>query len=224
MSQGDLAAHMDALGIPWKRPTVVNLEKRAASSGSRTGGPGRDSLTLQELMGLALVLEVPPVSLLVDLPSGSPFPLTPDLEPVDAWSGLRWLVGDRALPDDPAGGGVGAWHDESRRMRWGLRAMQLTTAFERDAERIIAEAAEPPAPEAAAGTPDAGRQRYHAMKLSDDIRLARELRVALTKARDLGLQLPDLPETVVEAMHALGVSLTDDESAFSSIWPDGDEV
>lgn len=60
-TQARLAAAMTERGVPWKRATVVHLEKRAA--GSRGDGGGRDAVTVQELLALASVLDVHPMYL-----------------------------------------------------------------------------------------------------------------------------------------------------------------
>lgn len=71
MNQTELADAMAKLGMPWKRATVLNLELRAAES--RGTRHGRDSVSVGELLGLALVLGVQPASLAPELnPSGNP--------------------------------------------------------------------------------------------------------------------------------------------------------
>jgi transcriptional regulator with XRE-family HTH domain len=223
LSQSDLAERMVELGIQWKRPTVVNLEKRAPSFRTRKPGPGRDAVTVQELIGLALALDVPPTALLVDLGSAAPVPLTPRVPPVDPWRGLRWLLGDRALPADVAVSGT-EWHDESRRIRWGLRAMQLTEALERRAKGILEDAAAELEPAAAPGTAAAGRQQYKARQLAEDTQLARDLKTAVWKARDLGLPVPALPDQVLQAMEALGNPLEDDDGRYRLLLDDEDAL
>lgn len=106
LSQGELAEALDAIGVPWKRATVVNLEARAA--GSRGQGRGRDAVSVEELLGLALVLGVPPVGLLYDLRSNEDTPVTSQVSapPMEA---ALWTIGRRPLPEgahDPDN-----WHD-----------------------------------------------------------------------------------------------------------------
>jgi transcriptional regulator with XRE-family HTH domain len=99
MSQAELAEHMNKLGTPWKRATVVNLEKRGTASRKRGTAVGRDSVTVQELLALAEVLNVPITALLVDeraertrLGEGREY-ATADL--------LLWLTAVRPLPGAP---------------------------------------------------------------------------------------------------------------------------
>jgi transcriptional regulator with XRE-family HTH domain len=117
MSQEDLAKALNQVGVPWKRATVVNLETRAPDSRGKSAG--RDSVTVEELLGLAMVLGVPPVGLLYDLRADEPAPITTQISapPMEA---ALWTIGRRALPrpeldDDPrpfvAGALADAWHD-----------------------------------------------------------------------------------------------------------------
>lgn len=80
-----LATAMNGQGIPWNRTTVAKLE---------TGR--RESITVQELLALARVLEVPPVWLLVDAKAGTPVPIAEGVE-VDPWAALLWLTGTQPL-------------------------------------------------------------------------------------------------------------------------------
>lgn len=76
-----LAAAMNERGIPWNRTTVAKLE---------TGR--RESLTVPELLSLALVLDVPPVLLVADPRRDAPVPVA-DGVAVDPWSALLWMIG-----------------------------------------------------------------------------------------------------------------------------------
>ncbi len=88
-----LAVAMNEHGIPWNRTTVAKLE---------TGR--RESVTVQELFALALVLDVPPVWLLVDPEVGRAVPIAEGVE-ADPWTSLMWLTGWQPLE----GSGEGAW-------------------------------------------------------------------------------------------------------------------
>ena len=85
---------MIALGLPWKRATVVNLETRAP--GSRGKGPGRDALTVQELLALALALDVPPITLLADPHHVREVAISNDVV-LNVWDALGWITGAKAL-------------------------------------------------------------------------------------------------------------------------------
>lgn len=80
-----LAEAMTAVGIPWQRSIVANLENGR-----------RDAVSVGELFALALVLDVTPSALLVDLDNPSA-EVTPDLTvtPLDL---LMWLQMKAPLP------------------------------------------------------------------------------------------------------------------------------
>ena len=99
MSQADLAERMAELGTPWKRATVVNLEKRGTAS--RGTGVGRDAVTLQEWLHLAEALNAPPPLLLADPRRGEPVPVA-EGRTQDPWRVLLWLVGSGALTGEIA--------------------------------------------------------------------------------------------------------------------------
>jgi transcriptional regulator with XRE-family HTH domain len=94
LSQEELAEKMRALGPKWKRSTVVNLETRA--SGSRGKGAGRDAVTVQELLALAIALDVPPVLLLADPRSTEEVPVADGIT-LGVWEALLWLVGTDSI-------------------------------------------------------------------------------------------------------------------------------
>lgn len=71
-------------GIDWTRPTLVKLENGR-----------RQSVSVAELLALALVLDVAPVHLLVP-PENSPYPVTPErTEPAN--DVRAWVRGERPL-------------------------------------------------------------------------------------------------------------------------------
>jgi transcriptional regulator with XRE-family HTH domain len=80
---------MKELGIQWNRTTVAKLE---------TGR--RESVSVQELLALALVLDVPPISLLADPSADELIPLADGIE-VDPWSALLWMSGAGTLDAEP---------------------------------------------------------------------------------------------------------------------------
>lgn len=87
-----LAEAMQAHGIPWQRTTVVKLENRT-----------RESVTVNELVTLAYVLDVAPVHLLVDPDSNEPYPVT-TLVSAPAPAVRSWIRGFKPLDDtDPRG-------------------------------------------------------------------------------------------------------------------------
>jgi hypothetical protein len=148
-SQADLAAAMTARGVPWKRATVVNLEKRGAGSRG-DAATGRDALTVGELLALADALGVPPVLLLADPRTGATVPVGAgrEMSPDDA---LAWLIGvDAAAADSPHGEFMAAWlrvrqtrgeWEEFRRMRLRLMSKRSGDAGEmRETEAMLRDA------------------------------------------------------------------------------------
>jgi transcriptional regulator with XRE-family HTH domain len=89
-----LASGLAKHGISWNRSTVAKFE---------TGLRG--SITVQELLALALVLDVPPAALLVR-PTDSSVPIASDAQP-DPWHALLWLLGREPLQ------GEGHWRNQA---------------------------------------------------------------------------------------------------------------
>ena len=91
MTQEDLARSMQGIGIAWQRVVVAKLE-----SGRRS------YLTVEELLGLCIVLEISPVDLLVpkDLNADTPYRIVPNAtaRAVDAREFVR---GEGILPIAP---------------------------------------------------------------------------------------------------------------------------
>jgi transcriptional regulator with XRE-family HTH domain len=85
-----LASAMKERGFAWNRTTVAKLE---------TGH--RESISVQEWLALALVLDVPPVWLLIDPSGRTPTPVAEGVE-LDPWSALMWMIG-RQVIGQPAG-------------------------------------------------------------------------------------------------------------------------
>lgn len=205
LSQSDVASRMDELGVPWKRTTVVNLEKRGSQSRGRATAAGRDAITLQEWLALAIALDVAPVDLLVDLTSAEPFAPTPARAIDVSWRGLRWLVGDEPLPESY---GDESWHDSSQRLRIALRVMQLADRLARRAAAIV-ELSDSQDETSADGLA-AGRAAYRNRQHAEDLDTAHRLSQLLSRARHRGLRTPPLAAGVREAAAALGVSLDED--------------
>lgn len=86
-SGADLGEQLSKLGVPWNRSVVANFE-----SGRRP------AVSVQELLALALVLDVAPVNLLVPLHS-EPYQVTPKgTDPQNALDVWSWMRGERPLP------------------------------------------------------------------------------------------------------------------------------
>jgi transcriptional regulator with XRE-family HTH domain len=137
LSQEDLAVELNKVGVPWKRATVVNLETRAP--GSRGKSAGRDAVTVEELLGLALVLGVPPVGLLYDLHTDEPTPITNQLDasPMEA---ALWTIGRRPLPGPIHGDDTReSWVEGALADAWHNTAGALEDAWEIEAAIISLE-------------------------------------------------------------------------------------
>jgi transcriptional regulator with XRE-family HTH domain len=96
-----LAAAMKARGFAWNRTTVAKLE---------TGH--RESVSVAELLTLAVILGVPPVWLLAEPKAGTPVPIAQGIE-VDPWRALLWLTGSQPL-EEPGGD---AWTSAQHALR-----------------------------------------------------------------------------------------------------------
>lgn len=196
MSQAELAERMTALGTPWKRATVVNLEKRGTLSTKRGPAAGRDSITAQELLTLAVVFDVPPVWLLADPESAAPVPIAEGVE-LNPWTALLWMTGQQPLTDRP---------DSA----WNLAAMPLSVAYEaatlierfhelcRHRDRVTLFTPDE-------STADADQRRRDTDK--SDEPLLRRLAKCLESLRDWKLPLPPVPKDVVTRAAELGVEL-----------------
>lgn len=92
-SGAQMGEQLTALGVPWNRSVVANFE-----SGRRP------AVSVQELLALALVLDVAPVNLLVPLDS-EPYLVTPEgteaQNSADVW---LWMRGQRPLPGSSKAG------------------------------------------------------------------------------------------------------------------------
>lgn len=86
MSQEELGRRMSALGCEgWGRTSVQKLENGR-----------RGSLSVRELLALALVFGVPPVLLVADPRTVDRVPVAAGVD-LDAWTVLLWLTGEMTL-------------------------------------------------------------------------------------------------------------------------------
>lgn len=83
---------MGELGTGWSRTTVAKLEAGR-----------RGSVSVGELLALAVVFGLPPIWLLVDPESSTAVPVAAGVE-LDPWTALLWMIGKRPLSDPPAPG------------------------------------------------------------------------------------------------------------------------
>ena len=85
LSQSALGQRMTDLGQAWSRTSVAKLE-----------GGKRASISVAELLALALVFGVPPVTLIADPRSDLDVPLATGVD-VSPWKALLWLIGSVQL-------------------------------------------------------------------------------------------------------------------------------
>lgn len=113
-----LAERMADLGIPWKREVVANLE---------TGR--RATVGVDELLALAIVLDVPHTTLLVN-PYDSEVMLTPTT-PMHPVAALLWLVGEV-----PFRSMLGPWNLASAPIRLARRFFENSTIAARELDML----------------------------------------------------------------------------------------
>jgi transcriptional regulator with XRE-family HTH domain len=116
-SQEELGKRMAALGTDWSRISVQKLE---------TGRRG--AISVQELLALALVFDVPPVWILAYPKSTDSVSVAPGID-VDPWTALAWLVGREPIGDAAPGSRFAearAALAELQRLGQGLAAIRAT--------------------------------------------------------------------------------------------------
>jgi transcriptional regulator with XRE-family HTH domain len=188
MSQSALAGKVAELGIPWKRSTVVNLETRAPDSRGR--GAGRDVVTVQELLALAVALDVPPVWLLADPKSEEPVAVAVGGEreiKLVPWSALLWMIGREPLAEVP-----GARYAEARAALVELQRVAQTLSSIRAVEEVRA---------GGHGLLEGGDRR------AEDERLLQALQRPLELLAKWGYPAPPLPADVLHRAQELNIDL-----------------
>lgn len=111
LSVEDVIAKCAKQGLPLTAGQMYLIETRGKE------GKPRRRITVDELLTLAYVLEVSPLSLLLPELDGD-YPATPETR-TTASSVLEWLAGDR-LPPLPAPGSADEYSDEDRNKAWFL--------------------------------------------------------------------------------------------------------
>ena len=189
---------MAAYGVPWSRVSVEKLENGR-----------RGSITVQELMALALVLGVPPLWLLVDVRGGEVMPIAtdrPDGEPdvnADPWTAYLWMAGRRPLEGAPDYGwtrvngpieAAFAFATAVDNVRQGARMQELIVEMRDSLDSAEEEAA---------------RDRREAEQYAErDRRALGNLKSSLTTLQRAGMALPPVPADVRRRADELGVDLS----------------
>lgn len=178
LSGSALAAEMNKRGIPWNRTTVAKLE---------TGR--RESLNVQELLALALVLDVPPVSLIADPRRDELIPVAEGVE-VDPWEALLWMTGAGTLDLEP----VHAVYQGEADLIWEGRVVVEMAGNLRRVPRFM-------------GTEEQAKQsldelhRQHLETMSS----------ALERIEMMGAKVPRMGPHIMERARELGVDLPGQE-------------
>lgn len=182
-----LAAAMKERGFAWNRTTVAKLE---------TGH--RESVSVAELLALAVILGVPPVWLLADPQAGTPVPIAGGIV-VDPWSALLWLTGHQPL-EEPGGD---AWATAQDTLR-PLIALAKSLENYRLVQRVCAgEVVVGSDPAAAKGDWEAAEARTLQL-----------IATQLGQFRKLGyLPIPQMPPDVRKRAAELGIELPGQEIA-----------
>lgn len=188
LSQDGLAERMRERGVPWSRAMVINLEKNAASNArQRTAEGARQSVSVQELLALALALDVPPIWLLVDTDTDAPAPLGDDVK-LDPWTSLLWMSGQASSGGD--------WTYRHKPLGALYRVAEIVTVFQRQRqERLMAQALD---------------ERWADNRSADDqekFRLHALIDPLHYLAVEEGFKLPALPSDVIARARELGVQL-----------------
>jgi transcriptional regulator with XRE-family HTH domain len=171
-SQAELARRMTEAGSPMTQTAVARLE-----------GGGRRVL-VDELLALARVLDVPPVSLVIDA-AAQRTPVTPaeTMPSYDAllWAiGRRWPDGDELIPQ--------TWTEAAIPIRRALAAEESVTEAQLWADWV---------------------RSAHAPKFedADHRKVLGTLVAVLATLAEMGMSLPTLDPRVVEDARRLGVEL-----------------
>lgn len=184
MSAARLAEEMTRAGVPWQREIVANLENGR-----------RDRLDVGELLALAVVLNVPPLALLVP-PEAETVPVTPEVHahPADV---LLWLLAEKPLFRES-----GSWSFEQVPAqlvrRWSDAVLQVRNA--RATLRVLdlraARGRRPVSAEERAGSE---------LRLRDGLQELRRVRIEM---RGVGMTIQP-PDDVVDEAIAAGLPLDD---------------
>jgi transcriptional regulator with XRE-family HTH domain len=202
LSGAALGAAVRDLGLQgWVDSTVGKLET------SR-----RESVTVRELLALAVALGVPPLWLLADPQAGTPVPIAEGIE-ADPWTALMWLTGNQPLAG-PDGEGrhataylalfhlttlarLLAQYHQFRKM------LDLPMVSAPEGDVVVAE----PGVITTFGDPTEMRRTTEAAEAST----LRAIADRLGQFRALGLSVPPLPPEVCKRAVELGIDLPGQE-------------
>jgi len=177
----------------WSRSTVVKLENNK-----------RESLSVADLLALALVLGVPPVSLLADPRRTEPVPVAEGVE-VSAWEAVLWMIGSGTI-----GRGIASHPRSSTAMDliWCGRVVAEVAGL---VERMPVEMIDQWRTRGVSHlqVTDGVEREDVTRRTVDDLhrQSLEEMRVALERIEELGAPLPQVSEKVRKRAAELDVEL-----------------
>jgi transcriptional regulator with XRE-family HTH domain len=197
-----LAAAMAERGIPWNRTTVAKLENGH-----------RESISVRELLALAVVLDVPPVWLLADPTVATPVSIAEGIE-ASPWTALMWFTGFRPLDEL---GEASAWAIASNALHQLNALARLLEQYRLIRRMTDAPMVGPQPVEGIVvaesgvltiqGDPAEARQQLEATEVT----LLRSIADRLDQFRALELAIPPVPMDVRKRAEELGIKLLPDQ-------------
>lgn len=179
MTQTELAERMTELGADWGRTTVAKLEAGR-----------RESVSVGELLALALLFDIPPISLIADPMHDELVPVAEGME-VGSWEALLWMCGAGTLDTAPGHERYQAAAD----LIWEGRVVAEMTTNLRRIPRFMGDEGE-------------------AQRSLDDLHRSHlaTMRRALEHIEAMGATLPKLGPHVLHRAEELGIKLPGQES------------
>jgi len=194
LSAAQLAEQCAAAGVPELTPAVIaNIEtgRRDQATGQR-----RRQVTVEELLALAIVLNVPPLALLVR-PDAETIPVTPEVQAHPA-EVLLWLLAEQPLLQ-----ASGSWSFEQMPTRlvrrWSEAILQVRNA------RTLLQSVDHFAEQGQEVSPE-DRQAF----LGRLGRALADVRIVRRELRGVGMDVQP-PDDVAEEARWAGVSIGDEE-------------
>lgn len=187
MNQTRLGAEMAKLRPNWSRSTVAKLE-----------GNRRETISVTDLLALAVALKVPPVWLLIDPDAGTATPivagapLAPDFE-CEPWTALWWVAGRRPVDSKPGA----LWSDAEEKIYFANEVEKLLGTYDRwlRETRFLDDAI------------DMANSREESTR-----QILASLVAELRQLGDLGVVLPGIPSDIRERATELGIDLPSGEA------------
>lgn len=201
LTQEGLAERCADMG--WPELTTGVIGSVETGRPARKGGPRTREVSVDELVALAMALDVPPVLLLADPREHDSAPLTAGRE-VDSWELLLWLVGAAAPGPD---GEHHSYRRASAVVAQGWRIAEQLPVLRRPPERGFRRTPDGSLCHTADGALINDPEDAHRQTNARD-RLALEtIRTALLRLEGVGARLPQLGAHALRRAADLGVDL-----------------